>query len=235
MKKISMVAQILPLFVLIGPAAAATDGRDPLTYDRVTLAAAATREVDNDTLVVTLAAQREGGDPGRLADEVNRTVRKALDQARTVEGVRAQTLDYQTTPVYRDQQVVGWRVSQSLRLESEDEARLGTLLGELQKDLAVRSVDYAVSPARRAEAEESLTREALDAFSRRAQLVAQQLGRPGYRLVEIVVETAGEPLPRPMPMAMRAAAMAEAAPPALEAGTQTVTVTARGTVELERP
>ena len=235
MTRVSMLTHCLPLLLLFGPGSGAADDRAPLTYDRVTLAATASRPVENDTLVVILDAQREGGDPARLADEVNRSVRKGLDQARAVEAVRAQTLDYQTTPVYRDQQVVGWRVTQSLRLESQDQARLGALLGEMQKELAVRSVGYAVSPPRRAEAEEGLIRDAVERFGRRARLLTEQLGRPGYRLVEMVVETDGEPSPRPMPMAMRAAAMVEVAPPAFEPGTQTLNVTVRGTIEFERP
>jgi predicted secreted protein len=231
-----MIPHLLAGLVLLGQAVQAEPACEPLTYDRVTLSASATREVQNDTLVGVLAAQREGGDPRRVADEVNQAVRSALERARQVEGVKVQTLDYHTSPVYREQQVVGWRTSQALRVESRDAAALGSLLAELQRSLVIQSIGYAVSPERRREVEEELIRESVNAFGKRAALVAVELGRPGYRLVALEVDTGGVEPPRPFALGARAAAMpAEIAAPALEAGTQTVTATARGTVEMARP
>jgi predicted secreted protein len=234
-----MIAQMITLLALSALSASALAdvlADRPPTYDRVTLTASASREVANDTLVAVLSAQREGGDPARLAGEVNQAMQAALTAARRVEGVKAQTLDYHTSPVYRQQELAGWRVAQMLRLESRDGASLSGLVGELQRTLVLQSVGYTVSPAGREEVEDALLRSALDAFSRRARLVAEQLERPGYRIVDIELTTEVPPMPRAFAYQARAAlAAAEAAPPALEAGTQTVTVTVRGTVELQRP
>ena len=231
-----MIAQLPVLVALLLTTPGAAEADTPLTYDRVSLAYTASRDVENDTLVAILFAQREGGETTRLADEVNRAITRAIERAKQVQGVKVQTLDYHTSPVYQQQSVVGWRVQQSLRLESRDAAQLGNLVGELQKELAVQSIGYAVSPEQRTAAEEALIGEAVAGFEKRAALVAGRLGRPSYRLVDLSVEAGGEVSPRPMmmrgaPMAM----MAEAAPPALEAGTRTIEVTVRGTVELQRP
>jgi predicted secreted protein len=232
-----MIAQTLAVLALAASTGSPALADEPLTYDRVTIAYTATRDVDNDTLVAVLYAQREGGDTARLADEVNRAIARAVERARQVEGVKVQTLDYQTSPVYQQASIVGWRVSQSLRIESQDAARLGKLIAELQKDLAVQSVGYAVSPAARRSAEDGLIGEAVEGFEKRAALVAARLGRNGYRLVSVDVDTSGEGLvPRPMRMQARGMALAaDAAPPALEAGTQSLSVTIQGTVELNRP
>jgi predicted secreted protein len=237
MKTSNMIAQTLAVVALAAAAGSPATADAPLTFDRVTLAYTATRDVDNDTLVAVLYAQREGGDTARLADEVNRAIAHAVERARQVEGVKVQTLDYQTSPVYQQASIVGWRVSQSLRLESQDAARLGKLIGELQKDLAVQSVGYAVSPATRRSAEDGLIGEAVEGFEKRAALVAARLGRNGYRLVSVDVDTSGEGMvPRPMRMQARGMALAaDAVPPALEAGTQSLSVTVQGTVELNRP
>jgi predicted secreted protein len=232
----AMIAQMIALLALSTAAFADHCAGLPPTYDRITLAASASQEVANDTLVAVLSAQREGGDPARLAAEVNQAMQAALEAARRVEGVKAQTLDYHTSPVYRQQEVSGWRVTQTLRLEGRDAARLSGLIGDLQRTLALQSVGYTVSRAGRAEIEDALLRAALDAFGRRVRLVAEQLERPGYRIVEVELTTGEPPTPRPFAYQGRAAlAASEAAPPTLEAGTQTVTVTVRGTVELQRP
>ena len=236
MRKAHMIAQTLALLTLAAPPVASTAADEPLTYDRVSLAYGASREVENDTLVAVLYAQREGGDAARLADEVNKVMTKALERAKQVEGVKVQTLEYHTSPIYQQQNIAGWRVSQSLRLESQDAGRLGRLVGDLQKELAVQSVSYTVSPAQRRTAEDALIGEAVQGFEKRATLLAAQLGRSGYRIVSLEVDTGGGAVPRPAMLQARGMAMvAEAAPPALEAGTQTLAVTVRGTVELQRP
>jgi predicted secreted protein len=230
----SMIAHLTAGLALAAAAAPSPAGDPPLTYDRVTLGASASREVENDRLVAVLVARREGGDAARLAGEVNPLVRQALERARQVEGVKVQTVGYDTQPVYRQQERVGWRVSQSLRIESGDAERLGGLLGELQKELALESLGYAVSPERTAAAEEELMQEALRTFERRARQIASQLGRPDYRLVSLDVRSPAVPSPRAYGMMASMAASADTQP-AIEGGTQTVTVTVEGTVELQRP
>lgn len=202
-------------------------------YDRVSLSVSAEQQVANDVLVAVLYAERSGGEQARLADEVNRVIRKALERAERVEAVSARTLGYHTWPQYNEQVLRGWRVRQSLHLESRDGEALASLLGDLQDDLALESVGYTVSAETRAEAEELLIARALASFRERAALVASEMRRAGYRLVNIDINTSGG---APQPMLMRGAAMAmessRVAAPALEAGDQTITVNVSGAVEL---
>ena len=206
----------------------------PLTFDRVNLSVQSGQQVDNDTLVAVLYAQRDGSDAAGLAREVNRAVAAAVAAAREQPTIEVQTLDYTTTPRYQKQVLTGWQVRQSLRLQSQDVATLSALIGELQGQLAVGSISYRISPQRRQEVEDGLIREALAAFKRRARLVAHEMGRSGFRVVDIDINTA-HPSPRPQPM--RAMAMAaEAAPaPTIEAGKQRVEVSIHGTIQLSRP
>ena len=205
----------------------------PLTYDRVRLTGTASSEVANDTLVAQLYIQREGQEAAPLAAEVNAAVAWGLEQAGAVSGIKAQTLGYQTQPIYQNKRLSGWRVRQSLRLESREPENLANLLGTLQSRLAVQSVGYEVSPERQREAQDALIVEAIAAFRGRAELVRNELGAAGYRLVELNVNSGG-PGPRPR-QAMAAMEMRGAsAPPALEPGTRDISVTVNGTIELER-
>lgn len=220
---------LLLLLALVFPGAWADE--KPLTYDRISLSVTASAQVENNILVAMLYAQREGSQAAKLVDEVNRVVRWGLDLAREAADVKVQTLDYNTRPIYRNQTLTGWRARQSIRLESGDAEQLSKLIGKLQERLSVQSVGYDVSPQLRQGTEDRLIAEAIDAFKNRAGLVTKRMGRSEYRLVRMDVNTVGVPV-RPVPM--RAMAMeASAAPPALEAGTQTVRVTVSGTIELQ--
>ena len=230
----------LPLVLLflaaLVTATSATAHEAPPTYDRINFRVSATQEVENDTLVVVMYSERTSQQPSVMADEVNRTISWAVALAKKQSAIKVQSLNYRQEPLYRNQTISGWRVRQSIRLESTDVTALSTVVGELQERLSVASLHYAVSPDRRADVENVLISEALDRFRRRGKLISAELERPDYRIVNIDVVTSGA---TPAPMRMRAvAAMAEsssAAPPTLEPGVQSITVQVSGSIELKVP
>ncbi len=206
---------------------------ETLTYDRVHLSTSANTQVENDTLVAILYAQREGTKLSTLANEVNQQITKAVKQSKQTPKVEVQTLGYQTNPVYDKQRLASWRVRQSIRLESQDSAKLSQLIGELQSTLAVESINYSVSPGKLREVEDKLITEAIAAFTQRAKLITSQFGRSNYRLVEVSINTAGTPF-RPMQMRGGVMAMeAAVAPPTIEAGKQDVQITVSGIIEMQ--
>lgn len=206
------------------------------TYDRINFRVSAQEDVANDTLVAVMYHERNGQQPSAMADDVNRTIAWAVDLAKKNRAVKVQTLDYRQEPQYRNQAVVGWKIRQSIRLESTDPEALSMLIGELQERLSVASMHYSVSPEVRMEVENRLIARALDRFAHRGKLIAGEMGRPDYRVVAMDVVTSGA---SPAPMRMRAvSAMAESssvAPPTLEAGVENVEVQVSGTIELALP
>ena len=221
------------LFACLLPASSVYAAEQAPRYDQINLSAAAARETDNDTLIAVLSAQKEGGDPAALSDGVNRLIGQALSQAKQQPEIKVQTLGYQTSPIYRQQHLSGWRVKQSLRLESRNSERLSQLLSSLQGTLALESISYAVSDERRQAVEESLIKQALAAFQQRAELITHQLGRASYRLVEMSIRNSDQPV---MPMPMRASMMTmegAVATPQLESGSQTLRVEINGRIELQ--
>ncbi len=224
-------ATIYFLLVAIAPFAFA-EGNAAI-YDRINLGYSASDEVANDILVAVMFYQRDGENAAQLADDVNRTLRWAVEIAVKSPGVKIQTLQYHSTPVYRNQKLQGWRVRQALRLESKDVKRLSELIGELQDKLSVQSVDYLLSSEAKQVVEERLISEALAGFDKRAKLVTRKLGRNGFRIVTLNINTHGSG-PQPLAMARSAMMTAEqASPPALEAGMQTVQVDIHGAIELK--
>lgn len=223
------------LFLLLILALPALADDTPPVYNRVTLSESASTEVQNDLMVATLLSQHEGRNATRLADQVNRETGAAIRIARATPGIEVRTQAYRTQPIYEKQRIKGWRVSQSIRLESRDSEVLGELLGRLQDSLKLQSVGYQVSPEQRRRHVDEVIQSALERFSRRAQLIASGLGKPHWRLVRLAVDDGGG---RPVPvmraeMMMADAPMARAAAPVpLEAGTARIDVRVSGEIEL---
>jgi len=225
----------IALCIAFGATNTVSADETPPGYDRINFQVSAAEEVANDTLVAVMYSERSGQKPSTIADEVNRNISWALDLAKQSDSVKVQTLHYRQDPLYTNQGISGWRVRQSIRLESTEAESLSALIGELQGRLSVASLTYTVSPTQRDNVERRLIAEALKRFKSRAQQITTELGRTDYRIVNMDVVTPGESLP---PMQMRAAVMMESeavAAPSIEAGAQTLSVQVSGTIELNIP
>ncbi|MBT8119706.1 MAG: SIMPL domain-containing protein [Gammaproteobacteria bacterium] len=205
---------------------------DETHYDRIQLSVSATAQLENDTMVATVSAQEEGSQAAQLSTLVNQRIRNALELVKKHPQIKHQTNAYSSNPIYNKNKITGWRVSQSLRLESSNMALMSDVLGKLQADLALQSMQFTVSPASKDKQDELLIDEALEAFSKRAQQVVNKLGRRNYKIVDINISTSGGRGIRPQ-YQMRAMAMDAESSPAISAGEQTVTVTVSGKIELE--
>lgn len=206
----------------------------PLSYNRVNLSESAQVEVDNDLMVAVMTARAEGRDAAEPADEVNRAIDWAVTMARSLPEIKVQTLGYSTSPVYEKNTIRGWRVNQSIRLESTDSRALGDLVGRLQSQLQMQSLGYEISDAQRRRHLDQLTDDALARFQARALRIAQAMGRSGFRLVQVHVND-GQQAPVPMARGMMleaARADFSVAPARIEAGSQTMTVNVSGEIEL---
>lgn len=204
---------------------------DETNYDRVHLSVSATAQVENDTMVAIVYAQEEGGQAPALADVVNKRIRWGLDLVKKYPEIKHHTNAYSSNPIYSKNKIKGWRVKQSLRLESQDMTLMSDVLGKLQGDLALQSMQFTVSPDKKNKQDEKLIDVALGKFENRAKQVVKKLGRKNYKIVDINISTSGRSA-RPQ-YQMRAMAMDAESAPAISAGEQTVDVTVSGKIELE--
>jgi predicted secreted protein len=201
-------------------------------YDRIHLSANTTAQLENDTMVATVYAQEEGSQAAELSNMVNKRIRSALELVKKYPGIKHQTNTYSSNPVYSNNKIKGWRVRQSLRLESQDMALMSDVLGKLQGDLALQSIEFSVSPERKDQQDEKLIDKALEAFEDRASQVVKKLKRKSYKIVDINISTSGSGVVRPYQVKAMAMDSMESAP-AISAGEQTVSVTVSGNIELE--
>ncbi|AZZ90056.1 DUF541 domain-containing protein [Hahella sp. KA22] len=225
------ISRFLVLSVLAMPAFAA----EQTNYDRVQLSTEAKGELENDIMRVVLHSQSQQKTAQQAADDVNKAMRWALDEVKSAKSVKYQTQDYRTDPRYKEQKIVAWNAEQSLKLESKDIEALSGLIGELQERLKVQNVEFDASDALKASKENELIGEALKSFGERAKLITSQLGAQSYKIVNMNISSSGPVYYARQEMrSFGAAKMAEMATPAVAAGTQTVTMTVNGEIELVR-
>ncbi|MEW6332257.1 MAG: SIMPL domain-containing protein [Pseudomonadota bacterium] len=228
------VSLIVTAIIAVLAAVPASAADDAPRYNQVHFQVERSRPVDNDRMHAVLSYTAEDDDAARLADQVNRAMDDALRTAKARPKVEVRTGSYRTWPVYDKNRIRRWRATQELLLEGADFAELGNLIGQLQERLQVGSIHFSVSPARRAAVEDELIAQALEAFKRRAELVRKQFAAKGYRLVNVAINSGGgQPVPLMRGLAMEAAMDKAVAPPALEAGTSTLSVNAGGMIELQ--
>ena len=178
-------------------------------------------------------------DPAALASDVTKTLNAAIDRARKVQGVKVSLGSRQSYPVYENEgsKISAWRERAELRLESAEFARLSQLSADLLGELKMAEMSFAVAEDTRKTSEDSLIKEAVEAFKARAQLATEAVGGKGYKLVSLNLNSGGfQPV-----MPMRAMAMdrgsfskSEAAPQ-IEAGTSRVSMSADGVIEVQLP
>jgi predicted secreted protein len=210
----------------------ATAADEAPRYNQIHFQVERSRPVENDRMQAVLSLTAEDDNAARLADQINRSMDAALKTTKARAKVEARTGGYRTYPVYNKEKIQRWHATQELLLESSDFAELGNLIGQLQERLQITSLIFSVSSARRAAIEDELIAQALDAFKQRAELVRKQLAAKAYRIVDVSINTGGG---QPAPIMMRAAALAaeSVAPPAVEAGTSTLSVNVGGVIELQ--
>lgn len=234
MRHLTPLTSALALTLATGTALA-----DTLHYNQVNLRAEASREIPADLMQVTLFSEQQDKDPAKLAATITETLNKAVKTARSVNGVEIALGSRSSYPVYdhknNTRSIQAWRERAEIRLDSQDFAALSELTGKLLKDLQMGSMSFAISEASRKKNEEELLDEAIAAFKQRASKVTKSLGGSDYKLVQLNLGGTGYPPPMPMhrgKMAMMAMDSAEVAPD-IEAGKQTVSVSADGTIQVQ--
>jgi len=229
--RLPLAAAALAALPALWPAVAAAqdDARN-----RVSFRVEARREVANDWATADIGVVQQGRNPAKLAAAARRRLVSSLDLAQRTPGVTATDGTYRTHPIYdRDSpasgRIVGWRVNQSMKLESGDLEALGALLDELQgAGLVLHDLRMSVSPKTLGRVEDELIAEVLGMYRARANLIAQGLGRNSWTLVDLIVGDAA-PLERSLALGVPEGAMA----PLLPEGMSEISITLDATIEIQ--
>lgn len=211
---------------------------EPLNYNQVSLRAEVQQSVNNDTLTVVLFTEEQDTDPAKLANRITTTLNKGLETARQNKSIKVSSGNRSSQPVYdeKHQNIVAWREHGEIRLEGTDFAQVSIVTGDLLGDLNLGSMSFSLSPSSRTATEDSLIKEAIEAFKRRADIATRGLGGNGYKIVQLNLNTQFmSPRPYMRANSMIMAAEAKMDTPAVEGGEADVTVNADGVIEVQIP
>ncbi|HAO26274.1 MULTISPECIES: SIMPL domain-containing protein [unclassified Methylophaga] len=220
------------LTMLLSSAVAVAE--NDLNFNLVNLNATAATEVANDQVTSVIQVMLNGTDPTKLGQQVNQRSNQLLEKIKAYDSVKSQTTGYQTRPMYKDSQIVSWQVSQQIRLHSHDFTQMSELLGDVQDLGTVQSIVFSLSDELIESTQNELMQQAISKFRDKAALIQQQFDEPGYRLVNLSVNTSGyAPVHRMESSMMMSADMSsKSAPAALEAGSNKVSVDVHGQIQL---
>jgi predicted secreted protein len=218
------------------PLTSIAQGTAPSSSPTLRLEASARAQVNNDEMVVTLAAERDGTDIGALNQAVLQALNTALEEARKASRVQARMGNVFTNQNFNAQgRPSGWKVRGEVTLTSQNLPELGRLAGELSQRLQLAGVGFRLADETRSAAEKRLINEAATAFRNKARDASAALGFSGYAFKDVVLNTSGRGGPRPEPMmrAMAADTMRAAAPVPTESGESEVVVSFSGSIDLK--
>ncbi|ADH84950.1 SIMPL domain-containing protein [Desulfurivibrio alkaliphilus] len=199
----------------------------------VQLSAWAEEETVNDLLTAVLVVERSGPDHARLALAVANLMRRALGEVERYPEIKAHTVAYATQPVYQRRdgknERVGWRIRQSLQLESTEVEKTVELIGRLQAlELQLVAMNFTVSEQKKERLRATLTAAAIDAWRGKAEAAVRRLGGRVWRPYEVRIDDEYRPPVQPL-LRTEAAMLSQPVESAVEAGTSRLRVTVSGT------
>ena len=205
---------------------------EQLNYNIINLQADAARQVDNNVMVVSMSAHSEADSAAEASENVNNMMAWAAAIAKENDSIKSRTLNYQTRPLYKNKELIGWSVNQQIRFESRDFRTLSTLVGRLQEKLRVNSMQFEVSPDQQEANVNELITAALAAFREKALLVSTTLGAQDYRIVKISIRENKFSTPYPRGYQAEAMSLQKSSTPHVEAGDSRLNVRAEGSIQL---
>ncbi|MGV2863655.1 SIMPL domain-containing protein [Achromobacter sp. ESBL13] len=236
---VAAIAAVQPAYAqaqgAVAPAATeASTNRSP----EMTLQAAASSEVKQDTVRISLTAEVDAPDQPAAGKKLTAILDDVVKRARDTKGVEVRTGGFNVWPNTSSKgKISSWRGQGEVVLESKDFDAAAALASKLSDKTAISNIAFSLSREAREAEERKLLKEAAQAFKDRALAAANAFGFSGYRLSKLELGGSGGPVP--MPRMLGAAAMAKDASGGfspdvpLEAGDVTVSVAVNGTIVLQ--
>jgi len=213
LRQVGVARRVLAWGVVAAALAQGSAHAEPSPERVVNFSAAATEELVQDQVSVTLQVIKEGAVSSDVQTALKTVLDGALQEARPSVlpngGLDLRTGVFSVSPRYGNNgKIAGWQGVAQLVVEGTDIARVHQLVGRLSQ-LNVVQVSYGLSRGLREARESALTTQAIARFRARAQSMAKDFGCRGYTLGNVSVSSTepgfeGRP---PVLYAMRAKAM----------------------------
>jgi len=198
------------------------------------ISATVTSEVQQNQVRIVLFAQVQASTATQVTKELTEKIDEASRLLGQPEDVKISTGAFQAYPTYGDKgKVTGWQGRAELVLTSGNIPAAAAAAEKVTNILAFSGVSFSLTDQARRSEQSDLMESVAKAFKEKAQALAKAFGYSGYRIQKLKVSESGEePSFRPMMMSVMAADVAPKAELNLLPGTQKVSVTVSGLIEL---
>lgn len=200
----------------------------------INLSATERVEIEQDLLVANLTYKFENKDPKVVQNDVNKVMKKALDEAQDEKSVKVKTQQYYVHEYDLNRGKKGtrrnmiWRGQQGIQVKGKKADDLLELVGDLQAmGLTLNGLNYQVSPDLLEETRNSLLEGAMEKLMVKAERTAKAIKKDEVDFLQINVDMGGgyhQPRMYAKSMAMAADSVEMAAPVAAP-GESTVNMT----------
>lgn len=199
----------------------------------IELQAQASHEVNNDEAVAILYTQQQAANPQQLNQLIQQKLSSAFDAAKKYPSVKVSSGSQNTSPIYNQaQRITGWTTHAEIIVKSTDLKSVSELLGTLQDQLMLQSLQFQVSTQQREQVESKLISEVSQKFQQRAAIAQKAWQSSDYELVKFKILSntqSNNPIMQQRVMLATDAA-SNAAP--IQAGQSQIVVEAIGSIHL---
>ncbi|AVS61640.1 SIMPL domain-containing protein [Paracidovorax avenae] len=238
MKFLAPLAAACAIAAVSGTAFAQNAAR-PAPQNVLQLAASGSVDVQQDLLVLTLAATREGADASTVQTQLRQALDAGLAEAKRAaqpEQMEVRTGQFGLYPRYgKDGKITAWQGRAELVLQGRDFSRITTTAGRIQS-MPISQIAFDLSKEARARVQAEAQTRAIEEFKNRAGELAKGFGFSGYSLREVSVNSdemsPGPRAPRMMAMQAKSSMMSADESVPVEAGKTQVVVHVSGSVQL---
>lgn len=217
----------------------AQNAATPAPQNVLQLAASGSVDVQQDLLVLTLAATREGADASTVQTQLRQALDAGLAEAKRAaqpEQMEVRTGQFGLYPRYgKDGKITAWQGRAELVLQGRDFSRITTTAGRIQS-MPISQIAFDLSKEARARVQAEAQTRAIEEFKNRAGELAKGFGFSGYSLREVSVNSdemsPGPRAPRMVAMQAKSSMMSADESVPVEAGKTQVVVHVSGSVQL---
>lgn len=195
------------------------------------------RVVEKDLMRAEVYSRKSGKNLGELKKSVSENLNKVLELAKKQSGIDVSADGISNFADYDNKgKVIGWVAEGGISLQSKNFDAIANVLENLGDNVAIRYVDFSVSPEKLASLEDEMTVEIIKQFQHKAELIQKSLNAQKYQLSDVHLNTPNGENHRPEPRfymaeAKMASSSADSIP--LEAGKATISANASGKVVFE--
>jgi predicted secreted protein len=186
--------------------------------------------------VAILYTQQQAANPQQLNQLVQQKLTAAFDAAKKYPTVKVSSGSQNTAPIYnQSQRITGWTTHAEIILKSTDLKSVSELLGTLQDQLMLQSLQFQVSSQQREKVESELISAVSKKFQQRATIAQKSWQASDYELVKFKIlsntQTSNPMMQQRVMLATDAAAEASSPAP-IQAGQSQIVVEAIGSIQL---